>query len=500
MEWIKDIKINFPFAKWFQDNWGSINLNESYWNIAKNCRVNNSSTYRRRWIDLVKNFWTSNFIRKLWTRVWRWLSVVWTDIQKSDTNLWTWASIWTINWWTSVRPSIITYFNLSLFFNWDNPQLYDWTTLTNLDLTIPDDWKWPSWPNIAEYHSSAWNTIVWFNNVVYFSVPADVTTPENIYDFAWLWASAEVFKDDIVWIRSVLENLYIFTETEIHRFANQLWWIDWTQRIITKVYDWSPLAWKDAVTFAWRKTFFLTKDKSIKTIWFIEWVDFPQVWELSNLEGNSVQNWLLTNLDDDQSDAIMTYQSNDNLIKLFCKWVWSSYNNLCLVYDLANKTWFEDTWKSVSDAIEINWKYYISTSDNDSIYQDEIWVNDDWVPIEFVRETVDLDFWNVWIKKKIRYMLVSWQIDLDTTLKLELLKEWEVVKEFFIDKNVLTWYTDNRLYYFRKLFSKWKLYEKWYVYNLRVSCSSLRWEFSLNWLTFWVWSVWRWNQVQLFEK
>jgi hypothetical protein len=251
----------------------------------------------------------------------------------------------------------------------------------------------------------------------------------------------------------------------------------------------------------------LTKDKKIKTINFISWITNPQVWELSNQRDYSIQGWLNENLHDDQSKSVAWYYEVDNLVKFYVRWKTSTYNNICIVYDIRNQSFSIDIWKNFwTETIYINWKYFAWDNVNWNIYEDETWWDDNWNDIEFIRETRDFNFSNPWIRKLIREMILAWSMNLNVLLQIFIYWDYdEELKDVYIDKNTISnsvfWIkTENKLYKFRKVFSKWELYEKWYNFKFKFYAKWKDMQLSLDFAAIRLWVIWNWALNELIEK
>jgi len=313
-----------------------------------------------------------------------------------------------------------------------------------------------------------------------------------------------VREGDIVWIKASWNNLYLFDTI----WTLMLTWFNWAINPVFEYLDKStvPVSNKTIVT-ADNLVFVLTRDKKIKSIWYTPWITNPSIAELSNLEWQSIQNYLNEVLDNSQELAFWYFYDPDKTVKFHVRSKWSSYNNLVIVYDMVNKTFHIDTNKKFWSYCVLNWKYYTWSNIDWKIFQDETWANDNWVAITSIRELKLFDFWDSTVSKIMRELRLSWMIDLNTTIHMKLYADEELVFDEIISRSLVDnqfyWNkVENKLYQFRKEMSKWDIYARWYTYKIvfEATWTTESIWFVLNQLSTRVWGVWLIWKNELFEK
>lgn len=124
------------------------------------------------------------------------------------------------------------------------------------------------------------------------------------------------------------------------------------------------------------KIFFLTADKKIKTIDYVQGIDDVRVGELSDDEKVGIPNFM-NNLNDDLSKSFAFYDQKNKLIKFFVRSKNSLTNDLCIIWDLVNKTFLVDDNKFYGILVNHNNKVYAGSCLNSVTYEDETGSDDD---------------------------------------------------------------------------------------------------------------------------
>lgn len=502
MENIKQIQLPDIFSKWFINDQADIKIPYQMAQSVQNIRLANKVSIPRKWYATKINMWTASWIKWIWTYNKKLVFTYNWHIYLTDEAVWLTTDLWVLNTGVNTKdygPSITAYWSKLMIFNGWIPQVWDWATLSNI--TTIDAWYLP---NVAEiFKNSQW--ISNWTSVYVRSQPATAANPEYIYIFDSLADSPQVVETaNIVALKSTLQSLYIFTETEILEFQNS-YWSTWYP-IVNKISEWSSPWSNNSITSANNTIFFLTKENKIKTINLVPGIPNSQVWELSNIKDNSIQWYIDDNLHADQHLATCQRYDLDSLVKFNVRSKTASTNDLVLIYDLKNSTWLLDTEKNFwTNWININWKTYVWSATTGKIYQDEVGKTDDTAAITVKRKTKLFDFWNPTIRKALREMKVSWSINLDTSIQLTCEVDTEVVKTEYLDKylvsNDVVWIKSvNVKYPFRKVFSRWDLYEKGYTFAFEFIATGTNLDFTLEYMDTWMAVVWEGAQNELFEK
>jgi len=243
------------------------------------------------------------------------------------------------------------------------------------------------------------DTFTWFTflvgntndtkNVLYISRPITLDNPERAYDWTWDNSEQITFDTNILWLRSTMNQLFIFTENKIEyiwKDSLQTIW-DNPTLITTPVWDgWKLNNYRCAVS-AGDKILYLTKTNSINTLNFVPWTVDPWIGTLTDQPAFKITQYL-KNLDEDQSWAFGYFDDSNKTAHRFLKTINSLYNDTILIFDLQNNAWSTDTNKYFNDVVVVDWKIYAWDALSCNIIQDWIWLNDNYRAIEFeIRDT-----------------------------------------------------------------------------------------------------------------
>lgn len=505
MENIKNIPLPDIFSKWFINDKSSIKQPYQMAQSVQNIRVNNKITTQRKGFITLINMWGATSIKSLYNYNNKLVFIYNWDIYITNTALTLATNLWVLNTWVNTKdfwPSINSYWDLLMIFNGWIPQLYDWSTLS--DITTIDAWYLP---NTAEIFSNSQWITNWTWSLIR-SKPAISTFPTNLTIFNDVSESViKTVSSPVVALKSNIQALFIFTENQIYQF-NDTYQTGTTPPapVFNKIYDWQGPWSQNAVCAANNTVFYISKENKIKTINYQPWIPNSQVWDLSNLENNSIQEFIDEELNADQHLSTCQWYDKESLIKFNLRSKLSAYNDLVLIYDLKNNTWLLDSWKNFwTNWVMINWKSYVWSSTTGKIYEDEAWKNDDWLAMTCKRKTKIFDFWDQTIRKILRQLKIWGSINLNTQIKITCETDNVITKTEYIDKFLVSndtfWIkVDNIKYPFRKAVSRWDLYEKWYAYSFNFEATWTDLDFTLETMNVWVWVVWDWIKNELFEK
>ncbi len=505
MENIKQIPLPDVFSKGFINDKADIKIPYQMAQSLQNLRLYNKVSAPRKGFATKINMWLATGIKWIWTYNNKICFTYNWHIYLTDTSIALTTDLGVLNTWTATQdfwPSITSFWDNLMIFNGWVPQLWNGTTLADIT-TIDSGYK----PYIAEmFDNSQWISN-WTASVIR-SKPAISTFPGNTYIFdVTTECPIKTLTSPVVAIKSTIQALFTFCENEIHQFNNSYQSATTPpEPIFNKIYEWIGPWSNNSVTAANNTVFFLTKDNKIKTINYIPGIPNSQVWELSNLEDNSIQQYIDDNLHADQHLCTCERYDLDALVKFNVRSKSALHNDLVLIYDLKHKTWLLDTEKKFwTNGVSVAWKYYIWSNFTWKLYQDEVGKTDDTAAITFKRKLKLFDFWNPTIRKVLREMNISWTINLSTNIQLTCEVDWVVVKTEYLDKYLVSndqfWIkTVDVPYAFRKVFSRWDLLEKGYTYTFEFIATGTNLDFTLEHLTVWVWAIWEWSQNELFEK
>lgn len=278
---------------------------------------------------------------------------------------------------------MITFGKYTIILTGAQPYVYDGTTLSAVTSYVAS-----SNPSFGtEFLNFTWvagtGTLA---NVLYQSRPISATNPEYSYDWNGSGAGQMIMKSNILGLVATLSKFVIFTEKSIE-------WIDRSSyTTIGGVLNFYPnpmaqgekLANSRCAVGAGDKIFFLTADKKIKTIDYVQGISDIRVGELSDDEQVGIPNFM-NNLNDDLSDSVGFYDQKNKLIKFFVRSKNSLTNDLCIIWDLVNKTFLVDDNKFYGILVNHNNKVYAGSCLNSVVYEDETGSDDDGGEIAWYR-------------------------------------------------------------------------------------------------------------------
>ena len=342
-----------------------------------------------------------------------------------------------VGWLTGIFPNIsmynfINYGKYTIILTGETrPFVFDGTILYEIDTSeiVGDD----NPINPLNPYPLIWATIQWFtfiagnttstDSTLYISEPIEPdsflnpTASRNCY--RWLGQEdttnaplSKLMSSKIQGMIGYLNTLYIFCDKTIEILSqaslSTVWWVP----IFTTlpIGDGDTVASHRSIVAAGNIIFYLTKNRRIKTINYIPWIENQKIGELSDRAQQSI-NGFMERLDEDQSDSFGIYSRGDNTVRWHVKEKWSAVNNLCIVYDITNDWFFIDDNKQYfcmtqANVVGIDQLFGWNTTDG-NVYQDDALNGEE----EFVREfdTPNISFWNPTIKKKFRGIeLAGW--------------------------------------------------------------------------------------------
>lgn len=408
------------FTKGFMQ-WKSNNKKPDYFaNIARNVRIRNGwLTCRDGFIQLFEGDldWVQGIV---WNNG-KLLFVHDNKLKTIDlsTNLVT--DIQTID---SVddKVSFITYWIYTIILTWvDYPRVYNWSTCTQLtsanltDDTLPTFWVRYAWFTVI-------NSNAWAKNAIKISRPVAIAAQNNSYMRDLDSGSESITYDwEVLGLEASMNFLWIFTKTTIEKITKDNLTTAWGIQSLYSlpIAKWQEVLNNDSIVSAWDSVFFITSNMQVASI---EYQQTNQTDPALTILSDRRQDWLdvqdwLSNLNPDQSKAFGIFDKKQNCVKWFLRSFTSTVNDVCLVYDITNKTWYTDDNKYYSCICEFNNNYYAWWAFNWDIYQEEVgkldW--DDWIDREYSVDMVQ----GSKFRKKYLWAWLSWVINYPTVIKRE---------------------------------------------------------------------------------
>lgn len=252
---------------------------------------------------------------------------------------------------------------------------------------------------------------------IYYSVTALAATPQNIYDFGSAGSGSELIgkKGEITGLETSKNALIIFKDTETYYVRT----FDSTSAApdITLLSGAVGCVGKKAYCKVKDEIFFFTGD-DVRVV--SEFEGYPNLFTAS--VSKSIRRLFKDDLDPDQSAACMTYNDEDNLVKLWVKTLGATNNDKCLVYHLddENKTWTIDSGKPAKFCTTFKNKTYWSSVSGSQVWKDEVGLVDDVGAITTYRWSKKREFYSARGRKKIRYYTLAGKIADNTVITVKI--------------------------------------------------------------------------------
>ena len=490
VEWIKTLVVNDVFSKWYIQPTGEYTMLSSFSPYCRNIRLNNQNTIVRPWFRTVAK--DETIVSK---------SIKWIT---SNENLYVAlnSKLKSVDLTTGVYTDIGTLAG-DYDYNFVNygkyticcdgvgyPYLYDGTTFSqytssNIDVTALPRF----WDAFLNGVYLAWGGTN--KNTLYLSRGVTYANPQYANDFIWTGSEKVYMKSNIVSLCATLNRLFIFTERDWIRYISKettvsAWWLTATDTLPISGSSGNIPASHRAVVKADELVFFFTTTKQIKSLNYVQGITEVQVGNISERASQSIRDFMDT-LDDDQSNCFGYFNWDTRTVHWHVKEKGMPFNNKVIVYDIINDTFLIDDNKFMSCATVHNSKYYTWSSINSYLFQDEVWFDDDWMEINRVRQTKNMNFWNQNLRKVFRGVGIVWQISPLWQIRVEVVIDWQSEHVSYINWPWLpsawlwavpqwsfpVWWEHyvSTLQSFQKYLSKWDIRVKWYVMKVIFSGS-----------------------------
>jgi len=362
-------------------------------------------------------------------------------------------------------------------------------TVTNLSTTI-----WVGNPTVWVIYK--WKIILWWydwQDGIVFSKTADLITPENIIVFSWYNSNNQSVSSGNTWVITwmiISENwLYVFKDWEIW-LSNKEYDAE-KKNIITGTVEWTFNFLFDKVTSNgcmsnlsiatwWQNTFYFDyKNRAMRVLQ----QEQNYTWLRDNNISKDIEP-ILRNIPDDTTSIIYSKLINVNysypylelsfpdenatdIYKLYpTASYWYALPNKTYVYNVISWGWYE---KDEYDNIIISTSWYYWDTEWNIYKSNALNILKQWEYLSWeLKLTSDIEY------KKLWSFYVSWDIEGEKTLSIELLKDWE---------NVVIW---NEITPTQRIISwPWIIWEKIDLYEqgiqkLQYKLMSDDWDWKIN--------------------
>lgn len=305
----------------------------------------------------------------------------------------------------------------------------DWTTYS----VITESVLWGNLsPSFWVYFDGKMWVSGWAANsaFVFYSVG---NTPE---DFTSSGSDQIQFQEQLTWLATTNQTLFYFSEQSVS-MTDKGDIIDTagTKSYITRSMSVDEWAVNHAsIVSVWDKVFYVTPSNTIAQLARGTSIGWYERIELSSRQYRGIERTMAT-LDADQSDSFGYYIPNADIIKWHFKSNWSTFNDVCVIYDLKNDAFLRDTRKFFFAWTIFQWNPYAVSMLDGKVYQDETGKNDNWLAVAMEYRTKEFDLGQVSRIKQFWEYRNFIEINELASLSIETYVDWGLVDTATIDSS-----------------------------------------------------------------
>jgi hypothetical protein len=272
----------------------------------------------------------------------------------------------------------------------DKPRHYDGTTLAQVSGSEITAWVNPEFG--VKYAGFTFINSKLNRNLAYYSRPITLANQNYCYDWSGSGSGTIDLKDELLGMTANLNAIRCFTKSKIQRVdkSNVTTTGGVTSPYAIEFAQGYDLASHDSIVNAGQVIMFLTKNKKIGTINYKGTVTEPQMSIISDTPWMSIDGFMQSELVDDQSESFGFYDRNQNIANWFVKSKNSTVNDICLIYDIQNETFYIDDNKFYSCMTSLGDDIYAGSAFSHRIIQDENGNSDRGSKIYCYFETTDI--------------------------------------------------------------------------------------------------------------
>lgn len=339
-------------------------------------------------------------------------------------------------------------------------------------------------------------------NILYMSRWATKANPEYVYDRVGTWSEQLYMKWRILGMVATLNRLFIRTEKGIEYLSKDTIATVWGVTTTLSV----PLSWENqpasqrSIVVADDLVFFLTKTLQVKSLNYTPWVTEAQVGNISERPSQSIRSFF-DMLEVDQSASYGYYNKTQRTVTWYLKKKGSTFNDVCLVYDIINDCFLIDSNRFGWCGTFFNGSYYVGSNLNSYTYEADIGYDDDWALINWYRYTKRINFSSPNKRKVFREVGTVWQNTPRGEIWVDVIVDGKLQYSTIIDwwdMGSISWYwssptgstpigwefpTESSLRFFNKLITRGQLRSKWVWIQLKYYGST---DFVLSSVSMWV--------------
>ncbi len=422
---------------------------------------------------------------------------------------WTLAQNETVTWWTSSAQGRLRYKNGNRMVI----SVGTWTFVQWEIITGGTTWATATITTIYPF-APAFSAI--FNSCMRVSgrtlVPNLVfkSAADNYTEFTFIWKGDILqFSETITWLSSSSQALFYITPNTLSVTAqNDIQTLaDWTVSYITRQIQTTEGSTNNNCAIeVWSDIYYLSSSNSIDKILAWQSAYWFETAELSNRKYSGITN-IMSTLSKDQSSAFGYYLPWEIIIKRFLKTEGSSFNDICIIYDITRDKFLIDNQKYFYWGVYMptRWKNYTISMIEPKVFRDEYAQDDEDSPIPFEYRTKEYYFTDPLYKKCLRwshtllamnelaeptqFIYIDWiQRDYKTLGMWNItLPEWGIGIESIWDFPIGDWGSDDWWdddYIETEIErTKWDLNKKWKKIQRRFTNETVGWKLKLKNIT-----------------
>jgi hypothetical protein len=404
-EWLKLAEKEWVFSGWYVDNTLSINLADYFSPYLRNARLDWQSIKIRPWHQILATLTAGSYPKgigsylrvdpandRLVVRHNQDTTEKLVTIQEDGTVLGidTSTNIASDNRMFFQNVADVVYcMNGSDWFG-----KLSWTTYTVPSTGVS---------NFAPSFSVVFNSSHWASgwsanpNKVYKSVA------DNYEDFNSSGSDTFTFSETITGLTASSQALFYFTKNTISvTWPNDIQDTAWTITYTTRTLQTTEGATNNAcIVEVGSNVYYLSSSNAINMIAQGANLYGYEVMDLSERAYSGISK-LMQSLDKDQSSAFGYLLPWEMLIKWFFRSVGSTFNDVCVIYDITKDKFLVDGQKYFYDWVFFKWNNYTVSMIEPKVYQDEYSQDDEWSPIPFEYRTKEYYVSESTMKKILR--------------------------------------------------------------------------------------------------
>lgn len=143
----------------------------------------------------------------------------------------------------------------------------------------------------------------------------------------------------------------------------------------------------------------------------------------------------LANLDEDQSDAVMTFNPSQKLMKLWCN---KDSGRLCIVYDDKIDAWGRDTNKPAACACLFKNETYWGSNSEGKLIQDEVGYTDNGFIIRNEAQTGEFNAGLPKLSKYFQYLYVNGKLGVNSEVTVKIYFDRVLIQQFTLTDDLIS--------------------------------------------------------------